>query len=136
MEPQESITSKPWGKEVLLTPDGSPYVGKLMYINAGARLSLQYHDEKLETQCLVSGRAILWLEDDAGELAKIELEPAKGYTIPTNRKHRLEALEDAVVFEASTPEIGTTVRVEDDYDRPDETEELRKSDNRGWKVTE
>jgi hypothetical protein len=60
------------------------------------------------------------------------MEPERGYTIRPNRKHRLEGVEDAVVLEVSTPEIGTTFRVEDDYARPDETEELRASDNRGW----
>ena len=128
---QQTI-KKPWGKEVLLTPPDSPYVSKLLYINAGARLSLQYHDEKLETQCLVSGQVKLWLENEAGEMEAIEMEPATGYTIPVNRRHRLEAVSDSVVFEASTPETGTTVRVEDDYDRSDETEEVRNSNNRGW----
>ncbi|MEA3248852.1 MAG: cupin [Patescibacteria group bacterium] len=132
IEPYSKETPKPWGKEVLLSPDDLPYVGKLLFINAGARLSLQYHDEKEETQCLISGMALLWLENDEGEIEKIEMEPECGYTIRPNRKHRLEGIEDAVVFEASTPEIGTTFRVEDDYERPDETEELRAEDNRGW----
>jgi hypothetical protein len=30
--------------------------------------------------------------------------------------------------EVSTPEIGTTFRLEDDYQRPDETETLRKKE--------
>jgi len=125
-------TLKPWGREVLLTPDGLPYVGKLIFVNAGARLSLQYHDEKLETQCLVSGVAILWLENDEGVLERIEMEPERGYTIRPGRKHRLEGVADAVIFESSMPETGTTFRVEDDYARSDETEDVRKSRNRGW----
>lgn len=125
-------TNKPWGREVLLTPDGLPYVGKLIFVSAGARLSLQYHDEKTETQCLISGKALLWLENDDGDIEKIEMKSERGYIVSPGRKHRLEGLEDAVVLEASTPETGTTFRVEDDYERPDETEELRASGNRGW----
>lgn len=132
IEPFNKETPKPWGKELLLTADDLPYVGKLIFVDAGARLSLQYHDEKVETQCLVSGRVLLWLENDEGEIEKIEMERNCGYTIRPGRKHRLEGLEDAVVLEASTPEIGTTFRVEDDYGRPDETEDVRASDNRGW----
>jgi len=125
-------TIKPWGREVLLTPDDLPYVSKLIFVNAGARLSLQYHDEKLETQCLISGEALLWFENDAGIIEKIEMEPDRGYTIRPGHKHRLEGIKDAVVLEASTPETGTTFRIEDDYARTDETEDVRKSQNRGW----
>jgi mannose-6-phosphate isomerase-like protein (cupin superfamily) len=132
-EPIHKEITKPWGKEVLLTNEDMPYVGKLLYVNAGARLSLQYHDEKTETQCLVSGKVLLWLENDDGELERIEMQPERGYTIRPGRKHRLEGVEDGVVFEASMPETGTTFRVEDDYDRLDETEDVRASDNRGWK---
>ncbi len=127
-----TVTIKPWGKEVLLTEPDSSYVAKLLYVKAGARLSLQYHDKKVETHCLVSGSVLLWLENESGDIEKIEMEPEKGYTILPGKRHRLESMDDAVVFEASTPEIGTTFRVEDDYDRPDETQELRSTTNRGW----
>ena len=133
MKSDSRETTKPWGREVLLTPKDTTYVAKLIYVRAGARLSLQHHDVKTETQCLVSGRARLWLEDDLGEIEKISMEPERGYTIRPGRRHRLEGIDDAVVLEASTPEIGTTFRTEDDYGRPNETEELRSEDNRGWK---
>jgi quercetin dioxygenase-like cupin family protein len=127
-----TIVIKPWGREVLLTPPDVNYVAKLISIDAGARLSLQYHDQKTETQCLTAGRAVLWLENDAGEIERIEMQAEQGYTIMPGRKHRLEGLTNCMVLEASTPEIGTTFRVEDDYARPDETEELRSANNRGW----
>jgi len=41
-------------------------------------------------------------------------------------------VKNAVIMEASTPETGTTIRLQDDYKRPDETEDVRKLDNRGW----
>jgi hypothetical protein len=55
-----------------------------------------------------------------------------GYTINVGTKHRLVGVEDGDVLEVSTPEIGNTIRLED-YARPTETEEMRKSPNRGWK---
>jgi mannose-6-phosphate isomerase-like protein (cupin superfamily) len=116
---------KPWGREVIFTASDRPYTGKLLFINAGARLSLQYHEIKEETLCLLSGRAWIWLEDENGELRKQEMKPQHGYTALRGRKHRLEAIEDALVIEASDPEKGTTVRVEDDYERSDETEDDR-----------
>ena len=41
---------KPWGYEIIFTPLGLPYVGKILHINTGKKLSLQYHDKKLERQ--------------------------------------------------------------------------------------
>lgn len=101
------------------------YVGKLLHIEAGKRLSPQYHDQKLETQSLIAGRAVLLLDDDYGELREIAMEPGMGYTIKPFRRHRLIAVCDADVIEVSTPEIGTTYRLADDYARPHETEESR-----------
>lgn len=125
MKKNSTVTDKPWGREILLTPPDTQYVGKLIFVDDGARISLQYHDRKTETQCLVSGRAEIWLENDQGELDKFEMEKNVGYTIRPGQRHRLVGVEDAVVIEASTPELGTTYRVEDDYDRQDETEEMR-----------
>jgi hypothetical protein len=60
------------------------------------------------------------------------MEPKKGYTIPVGTIHRMVGVKNAVIMEASTPETGTTIRLQDDYKRPDETENVRKLDNRGW----
>ena len=125
----QTRVDKPWGWEIVWahTPH---YCGKILHINAGKRTSLQYHDQKLETLCLLSGRALLIVEDTEGTLCEIEMEPGKGYTIQPNQRHRLVAIEDAEIAEASTPETGTTLRLEDDYARTDENEELRRRPNR------
>ena len=127
VQPHQQRVKKPWGWEILWadTPD---YCGKLLHINAGERISLQYHDAKVETQCLVSGRALLVLEAADGVLLEIAMEPHKGYTIVPFQRHRLIAIEDAEIVEVSTPERGTTFRVHDDYGRPDETEAQRRTD--------
>ncbi len=68
---------------------------------------------------------MLVLEDETGTLREIEMESGKGYTIRPFQRHRLIAITDAEIAEVSTRETGTTFRVEDDYGRPHETEELR-----------
>lgn len=113
---------KPWGHEVILTPSALPYTGKLLNVLGGRRLSLQVHDLKTETLTLLSGVARLTLEDEHGDLAFFEMQPAIGYTVLAGRKHRIAAITDSVILEASTPQMGTTLRLEDDYDRPDESE--------------
>jgi mannose-6-phosphate isomerase-like protein (cupin superfamily) len=88
---------------------------------------------KVETWVLHAGRAkVLW-EDAGGRLVETELEPGKGYSAPAGRRHRLIGITDCEVFEASIPEgDGVTERLEDDYKRPDETQEMRRQRDRGW----
>ena len=131
LAPQARRIEKPWGWEVIWA-DTERYTGKLLHVHAGKRLSLQYHDGKLETQCLVSGRAQLMLEGSDGALQEIAMQPGAGYTVQPYQLHRLVAIEDSEIVEVSTPEAGTTVRVSDDFKRGDETEEVRSRPNRGW----
>jgi mannose-6-phosphate isomerase len=122
---------KPWGYELLWTPPGAAYAGKLIHINAGARLSLQIHDKKSESWLLISGRAKVVWDTPHAELAETELLPGRGYSCPAGTRHRLAGITDCDIIEVSTPEIGTTYRVEDDFGREDETEEVRRSERGG-----
>ena len=117
---------KPWGYEFILAKNGLSFTGKILHLNKGKRLSLQYHEEKEETLCLFKGEAKLYLENTKGILQEIIMEPKKGYLVIPFQKHRLEGITDCDLLEASTPEKGNTVRVEDDYHRDTETEEDRK----------
>ncbi len=123
---------KPWGYEIVLSPENSQALGKIALTRAGKRWSLQFHDQKEETLALISGRGKIILENEKGELEELEMVPQTGYTIKPMQKHRFIAETECITFEVSTPEIGKTVRLEDDYQRPDETEEIRKLPNRGW----
>jgi len=125
--PNARRIEKPWGYEILLTPPDVPYAFKLIHVDAGKRLSLQVHDVKVETQTLVAGRGILVLEGADGQLHDVEMQPGVGYHVAVGQRHRLcaGADEDATIIEASSPEAGTTLRLDDDYARPNETEELR-----------
>lgn len=119
---------KPWGYELHWTPSDKPYMGKLIHVNAGARLSLQVHDKKQESWFLISGRGKVIWEDVNGELVETELKNGEGYSCALGQRHRLCGITDCDIIEVSTPEIGTTFRLEDDYKRPDETEEQRKKE--------
>jgi mannose-6-phosphate isomerase len=130
LNPNAQRIQKPWGYEILLSPAGAPYAAKLIHVQAGKRLSLQLHDTKVETQTLVAGKGILVLEGPDGKLHDVRMQPGVGYHVAVGQRHRLCAAadEDATIFEASTPEVGVTLRLEDDYARPDETEALRNAE--------
>jgi len=107
-------------------PADAPYIGKLLHINEGCRLSLQVHDEKQESWFIVGGRGSVIWEDSQGKLVETELQPGVGYSTKVGQKHRLKGLKGGCdIIEVSTPEKGTTWRLEDDYARPHETPEQR-----------
>lgn len=119
---------KPWGYELHWVPEGVPYMGKVLHINEGKRLSLQIHDIKQESWFLLNGRGKVMWDNNNGELIETELENGKGYTCAVGQRHRLIGITDCDILEVSTPEEGTTLRLEDDYKRPDETPEQRKKE--------
>ena len=125
-QPYVRRVEKPWGYELHWVPADAPYMGKLLHVDAGARLSLQAHDQKQESWFLMSGRAAVIWENDKGELVETELQSGRGYSTSVGQKHRLQGISDCDIIEVSTPERGTTWRLEDDYDRPDETPAQRK----------
>ena len=95
---------KPWGHEIIWAHTGK-YVGKLLVLETGKRLSFQYHEAKDEWIHVLEGRLLLTLEDDAGVIADTELGPGDGAWVPTGRKHRYTAIERATLIEVSTPEL-------------------------------
>jgi mannose-6-phosphate isomerase len=108
---------KPWGYE-LHWAKTERYVGKLIHVNAGHALSLQYHNLKDETIYLHAGR--LLFEIQQGEkLEKHEMVPGEGVHITPKTIHRMTAIEDSDIFEVSTPELHDVVRLEDRYGRVD-----------------
>jgi quercetin dioxygenase-like cupin family protein len=108
--------NKPWGHEEIWA-ECAAYVGKLLVIRAGHRLSLQHHEIKEETIRLNSGRMELELENDAGELELHVVLPGEAYHIYPGKKHRMKAVEDCEVLEVSTPHLKDVVRHSDYYGR-------------------
>jgi len=107
---------KPWGFELLfaLTPK---YAGKLLFVKKGHRLSLQYHREKDESMYLYEGKALMEIENSDGQRTSLVAEAGYCLRIPPATRHRVEAIEDTMLFEVSTPELDDVVRLEDDYKR-------------------
>ncbi|HEX5148847.1 MAG TPA: hypothetical protein VFW02_07185 [Candidatus Limnocylindrales bacterium] len=107
---------KPWGHE-LIWAHTDRYVGKILVIEAGRRLSLQRHLVKDESILVSSGLLRLHLEDDEGTVCIEELGPGEHRHVPTGRIHRYEAIERCTLIEVSTPELDDVVRLEDDFGR-------------------
>lgn len=122
---------KPWGYELHWVPEGMPYMGKLIHIDAGKRLSLQVHDKKQESYWLLNGECDLIMDNDQGELITIKMIKGQGYTTMVGQRHRHQAVTDCDIIEVSTPESGNTLRLEDDFARPDETPEQRIKERQG-----
>ena len=107
---------KPWGHE-LVWAHSEHYVGKVLVIEAGKRLSLQHHEVKDEWIHVLDGRLTLTLETENGDLDVRELGPGDGAHVAVRRVHRFEAIETCTLIEVSTPELNDVVRLEDDFGR-------------------
>ena len=104
---------KPWGHEIIWAETAN-YVGKLLHINAGHRLSMQYHEIKEETIYVLSGT--LYVYDCECNIKK--LTPGECFHVRPYQVHRFGANESAVeIMEVSTPHLDDVVRLEDDYKR-------------------
>jgi len=105
---------KPWGYEIRWAVN-EKYLGKILHISRGRRLSKQYHNIKDETIYVQSG--VLQLEIGDSEI--IYLKEGESYRIKPKTIHRFAAPVDCSVnlIEVSTPEIDDVVRLEDDYNR-------------------
>jgi len=108
---------KPWGYELIWALTGV-YCGKVLFVEAGHSLSLQFHREKDESWLVQSGRAKLEL-GEVGEKALNEEVGGAGaaFHYPPGTVHRITALEDTTILEVSTPHLDDVVRLEDAYGR-------------------
>ncbi|MFH0798586.1 MAG: mannose-1-phosphate guanylyltransferase [Pseudomonadota bacterium] len=110
--PWRCVVPKPWGHEELWALT-QKYVGKILFIRKGHRLSLQYHKQKDETLRLLSGN----MEIEVGDERARAMNSGDVQHVPPGMKHRIRALSDCLVLEVSTPEIDDVVRIADDYGR-------------------
>lgn len=106
---------KPWGYELIFAHTDR-YVGKILHINRGESLSLQFHEMKEETLYVVEGELRLTIEHD-GDRRELMLRKGEAFHIPPRLIHRMEAVADTDVAEVSTPELDDVVRLEDRYGR-------------------
>lgn len=116
VEGEPRRVEKPWGWELWWTVTDR-YVGKVIFIRAGRRLSLQLHNQKDESIFVIEGNMVLHLEDGEGEIEQIPLGPGDYHRVPVGKRHRFEAVDDTRLIEVSTPEVEDVVRLEDDFGR-------------------
>ncbi len=107
----QKVVQKPWGSEIWWGVTDH-YLGKILEVRAGHRLSLQYHEKKTETMYCLSGHGLLQLGEE-----EVVMRPGTSRTITCGTVHRLTALSDLRILEVSTPDPDDVVRVEDDYCR-------------------
>jgi mannose-6-phosphate isomerase len=108
---------KPWGWEKIWAHTDR-YVGKILHINAGQALSVQYHTRKDETVYLLSGTLKYWVQQEgAEELRDMQLTVGQAFRITPGTVHYMEAVTDCDILETSTPDLDDVVRLKDRYGR-------------------
>jgi mannose-6-phosphate isomerase-like protein (cupin superfamily) len=115
-----NVVEKPWGREIHFAVEDE-YVGKILEVKAGHRLSLQYHRKKKETMYLLKGTVRMSVDGETEPVGE-----GKSVTLKPGVRHRIEALEDARIIEVSTSHLDDVVRVEDDHGRTEGRRPLHK----------
>ncbi|HXA42862.1 MAG TPA: cupin domain-containing protein [Candidatus Solibacter sp.] len=113
---QDVKVDKPWGYELRFAITDR-YLGKVIHVNKGESLSLQYHNQKDETLLVTEGAMNLELARADGVIETHHMSEGDCVRIVPGRTHRMVAVEDCEFFEVSSPEIDDVVRLEDRYGR-------------------
>ncbi len=119
-------TDKPWGHEELFALEPGKYCGKTLHVSQGHALSLQYHEHKEETIAVQVGRVRLDVGLTTETMETRELVPGDAVHLTPGTRHRITALVDSVILEASTTEIDDVVRLEDRYGRASISDEEKR----------
>ena len=115
-----SRQDKPWGYELIFAAVEGKYVGKVIHVEAGHSLSLQYHREKEETISMLAGDALVLHGPAADQLTEQRFGPGDTIHLPPGVLHRVTAITDVTFVESSTADPGwrkDVVRIEDAYGR-------------------
>jgi quercetin dioxygenase-like cupin family protein len=110
------VIDKPWGKEEVIEINDR-YMMKKLTMWAGHRCSLQYHHIKCETIYVLSGQLRIYTGPSQDQLSSKIYGADETITLLPGEVHRMEAVEDSIYLEASTPEMDDVVRLVDDYQR-------------------
>jgi mannose-6-phosphate isomerase-like protein (cupin superfamily) len=112
----QTRVDKPWGYEIRWAITDR-YLGKVLHVNKGEALSLQYHERKDECLLVSAGSIELEVGEHEGALTKHRLRAGDAVHLQPGTRHRITAIEDTDIFEVSTPEMEDVVRLEDRYGR-------------------
>jgi mannose-1-phosphate guanylyltransferase len=132
------IVKKHWGQETWIA-DGvrTPYALKRILFRAGNRTSLQVHEQKFETNYVLSGTGKLYrsktvldipnflqngmtvieVEEYESTFDVIELQAGVVFDVHPRYVHRVVATTDLEFIEASTTELDDVIRLQDDAGR-------------------
>ena len=119
--------AKPWGHEIWINGQHPGYALKQVFIKAGTKTSLQYHNFKIETNVLFQGKAKLHYKSNpnvqndnviSDDISTMAISPVSSIEVAPSTLHRLEAITDILLYETSTPHLDDVVRVQDDSKRP------------------
>jgi mannose-6-phosphate isomerase len=113
---EETLVEKPWGYEVRWAITDH-YAGKILHVRKGEALSLQYHERKDEWLLVVRGSIEMELGVEDGQLKSHRMREGDSVHLLPGTRHRITAVEDADIYEVSTPEVEDVVRLEDRYGR-------------------
>jgi mannose-6-phosphate isomerase len=117
---QAARQDKPWGHELIFAAHDDKYIGKIIHVNEGQSLSLQYHKQKEETISVISGEALFQYGPSADQLIDQRFVAGDTIHLPAGVLHRITAISDLDFAEASTAYPGwreDVVRLEDRYGR-------------------
>jgi mannose-6-phosphate isomerase-like protein (cupin superfamily) len=111
--------AKPWGFEIVFA-ENERYAGKILHVEPGHALSLQYHERKDETLYVLTGEVTLLVDADMdGKLKEVTLRAGDSYRIRPGVRHRMSVVSAGAceLVEVSSPELDDVVRLEDRYGR-------------------
>ncbi len=123
---QLKVVTKPWGKEIWINHPLQNFSLKEIHINAGTKTSLQYHQYKTETNLIFQGTSKLYFKSNpqkqndaitADDLGEMILNQGDVMHVTPNHIHRLEAMTELILLEASTNHLDDVIRIQDDFKR-------------------
>ena len=119
--------TKPWGHELWVNGQHPNYALKQIYLHAGHKTSLQFHQFKSETNILFSGEANLhYVEEDiakepfeitSSNVLKQKISAISSVEVKPPTIHGIEAITDLLLYEVSTPHLDDVFRILDDTKR-------------------
>ena len=120
------FVKKPWGYEIWFIFKELDFAFKKIFIKKGFKTSLQYHRYKKEINLLFDGAINLHYKKNRKVKNKLitskdiihkRLSKFCAISVNSNIVHRIEAITDIILYEASTLQLNDVIRLADDTKR-------------------
>ena len=110
MERLDGFVKKGWGHE-LIWATNEKYCGKLLKFNKGAKFSMHFHAEKVESWYVLDGLFMIkFIETKDASLHEVTLKAGEVWRNRPLQPHQVICLEEGTIIEVSTPDS-----VQDNY---------------------